>query len=583
MQVTETTVAPAAPPPSAYPDPISLPVAPHGDPWAAVLLAAAYRHFAEELDAMGRRVEGLAGDLEGRWRGQGSSALAVAASAVHSDARTLAAACRTAADHLDDYAAALKKAQHHHGWSIGKFVAIGAIVAVTTVAVVVTVGAAAPVGTVAALEVGEAIAGTEAAVGAATAAETAATTGLSLAGQAMTTLRGLTALALPHLGQGAICATIDVGFHLATGRHITPVDLGEAFAAGTMGSATTAATSNALRASETWKGVGTLGQAALDTGALTATLSADQALQEYASTGHVDPSELTRDALLTALTGGMSALRNPVRAPGIAMPAKAKPPIKIRPVDAPPAAGVPPEQINGGPGNLWQHEGPHWPWGHTIQKHVGQSIHDLRVRLATDTHLNAVSTFTDQATAERAILDVMRQHPTDYSALLAGKEDSLKLEGDVGYDCGTVLPRHGAPYAGHRVVVVLVAINERSLSGQRMWDDMNERDRLQRQYRYLDAMLGFYFGQDCFDPWPDEASTMAQYMRSNDEERRRATLDELLELRRVTANDAKMDHAMKTINPWYGPDGGNYPLAEFADRLIAYIQASLPDDGPVDA
>jgi hypothetical protein len=70
-----------------------------------------------------------------------------------------------------------------------------------------------------------------------------------------------------------------------------------------------------------------------------------------------------------------------------------------------------------------------------------------------------VSTFTDEATAERAVGDVLRQHPTDYSALLSGDVSYLKLKGHVEYECGTVLPRHGSPYAGKRVSIFLLNVN----------------------------------------------------------------------------------------------------------------------------
>ncbi|MDX6227212.1 MAG: Bacterial CdiA-CT RNAse domain [Frankiales bacterium] len=459
--MTDTAVAvPAAPPPpSAYPHPVSLPVAPHGDPDAARHLAAAYRVLACDLEAAAGLVDGIVADLALRWHGTGSTALRVPSAVIGEDLATLAAAARTAAGHLEDYATALHKAQHHHGWSLGKILAVGAVVAVTTAAVVVTVGAAAPVGTLAALEVGEAIAGAEAAAGAATVAETAATTALSLTGQTMTALRGLSAVLLPHLTNGAICTGIDTGLHLATGRQLHRGDLAESFAAGFIGSATTTATRSALHATEAFRGASTLGKAALDTTALTATLGTDDALRQYATTGHLNPTHLTETALLTALTGGVATLRNPVRGPNIAPPNYPKPPVKPRPPGAPPATGIAPGEINGGPGNLWAHEGPDLPYGHTIQKHVGQSLFDLRVRLAREPERDMVSTFTDEATAERAVGDVLRQHPTDYSALLSGDVSYLKLKGHVEYECGTVLPRHGSPYAGKRVSIFLLNVN----------------------------------------------------------------------------------------------------------------------------
>ena len=189
-----------APPPSAYPDPITLPVSPHGDPDAAHALAAAYRQLATDLDTTATQITAIITDLTHHWHGTGSTALRTPTTVLTEDLHTLAAAARNTAHHLEDYATALHKAQHHHGWSLGKIIAVGAIIAVTAVAVVVTVGAAAPIGTLAAAEIGEAIAGAEAAAAGATAAETTATTALTLTTQTLTTtLRTLTTALLRRL------------------------------------------------------------------------------------------------------------------------------------------------------------------------------------------------------------------------------------------------------------------------------------------------------------------------------------------------------------------------------------------------
>jgi Bacterial CdiA-CT RNAse A domain len=444
---TTQDLAPAVPVP-AYPHPITLPVAPRGNPMAARLLAAAYRGLADDLDVIQRRVDAIVLDLSTHWTGQGSRALVLPRTTIEDNARTLAAAARSAAEHLDDYANALEKAQHHHGWSLGRMIAIGAVVAVTAAVVIVTVGAAAPVGTVAAIEVGEAIAGAEAAAGAATAAEASATAGLSLAGQSMTGMRALVGVVLPHLTQGAVSTGVDVGLHLATGRPVSSRDLEVSFLAGVVGSASTSATRAALHSTETFQGVNRLGQAALDTTALTATLASDDALGQYATTGHVDPGRLTRDALLTALTGGLATLRNPMSGTGYAVnPGRQGTGQTLADLDR---NGV----------DLAQHEG-RWPFGHTLAKHVGRTEVQLTDRLAVELELKAVSSFTDVATAERAILDTIRRNPEDLAKLLTGSKTAINVSARLPYMCGLVVSRNGHSRAGKDVLVKLVLVQGR--------------------------------------------------------------------------------------------------------------------------
>ncbi|MDX6309207.1 MAG: hypothetical protein QOI06_2253, partial [Nocardioidaceae bacterium] len=51
--------------------------------------------------------------------------------------------------------------------------------------------------------------------------------------------------------------------------------------------------------------------------------------------------------------------------------------------------------------------------------------------------------------------------PTDYSALLAGKVDQIEILARLIYTCGTVLPRHGAPYLGTHVRLFLVLVDHK--------------------------------------------------------------------------------------------------------------------------
>jgi hypothetical protein len=436
------------PPPPAYPDPIHLPASPHGDPHAAHLLAQAYRDLADRFDRAAAQVSAISADLATRWHGYGSTALHTPTQTVEGNLRALASSYRQAADHLEEYATALHKAQHHHGWSLGKIIAIGAVVTVTAVAVVVTVGAAAPVGTLAAAEVGEAIIGAEAAAAGATAAETAATSGLALTAQGMSGLRTLTALALPHLTQGAVSAGIDTGLHVATGHGISEGELTESFLAGTLGSATTSATRSALRSSETYVGAGTLTKAALDTTALSATLTADTALGQYASTGHVDPTALTEAALLSAITGGAATLRHPLEGTGaIAMP-------------TPRGQSLRDLMENGFHPQI--HEGP-WPWGHAMARHVAQTKAQLEARLASDPALRYASTFYDMAALTRAGNTALHQNPEAITKVLSGASKSETLTIRLVEPLGTVLSRGGRSTNTNVAKVVIVKVGDNLL------------------------------------------------------------------------------------------------------------------------
>ena len=447
MPSSSVVTAPvAAAPPPAYPDPISLPVSPHGDPLAARQLADAYRRLAADLDRAGGHVDAIVGDLALRWRGYGATSLRLPQETIDHNLLTVAAACRSAADHLDDYATALHKAQHHHGWSLGKLLAVGAIVTVTAVAVVVTVGAAAPVGTVAAMEVGEAIVGAEAAAGAATAAETAATTGLSLAGQSMGALRGLVAVALPHLAQGAASSGIDAGFHLATGRGVTGRDLGESFLAGLLGSATTATTRSALQATERYAGASAAGKAALDTGTLTATLTADTALQQYVATGNVNPTALTEDAVLAALTGGVSSPRHPVDGTGS--------------IAKPVPTGQHIDDLLGEP-DLRLHQGPQAPYGHTLSKHVAKDEKWLLQRLDKESWIDEASSFATRSDAEVAVKTAIEANPEAIESLMGGREGRIEIRVTLPRDVGTVITRDGTIRASKDAVVRLKLVNRR--------------------------------------------------------------------------------------------------------------------------
>ena len=435
------------PPPSAYPTPVTVPVSPKGDPVAARTLAAAYRQLADTLDTTATQLDHLTTDLTQRWHGTGAHTLHTATTTLQHNLTTLAHAARDTANHLEDYATALHKAQHHHGWSLGKIIAVGALVAITTTAVIITVGTAAPIGTLAAAEVGEAIAGAEAAAAGATAAETTATTALTLTTQTLTTtLRTLTTALLPHLTNGAINVAFDLTLHTITGHGVNGTDLADSFATGFATSATTTATRTALHATQTYQHLATAGQAALDTTALATTLTTDDALTQYATTGHLNPTQLTETALLVATTGALTTLRHPTQDTGAIAGGQPGAPTGQT------IAGLVTDGVQ-----LDEHEGP-FPLGHTLQKHVGQTKEELEQRLVAEPKLRAVSTFPDKATAEAAITDALRKRPDVLAKVAAtpGSFDSFTV--DVGWVVGTVMRANHQIVSSQIVVVKIVNV-----------------------------------------------------------------------------------------------------------------------------
>ncbi|WP_299575162.1 putative T7SS-secreted protein [uncultured Williamsia sp.] len=103
-------------------------------------------------------------------------------------------------------------------------------------------------------------------------------------------------------------------------------------------------------------------------------------------------------------------------------------------------------------GSLEAHEN---AGGHTIEKHVGKSDDYLRNRLGTS-GVQAASTFSDLATAERAIAKLLGDRSGDIGSWLNGARRRLVLTGDVGDIVGRVLERGvPSPSAASAIRVVL--------------------------------------------------------------------------------------------------------------------------------
>ena len=63
--------------------------------------------------------------------------------------------------------------------------------------------------------------------------------------------------------------------------------------------------------------------------------------------------------------------------------------------------------------------------GHVLDKHVGKTDEELLARLKSEPHLREVSTFTDEATAERVIKAAIEKHQERISSWLQKSRDTI--------------------------------------------------------------------------------------------------------------------------------------------------------------
>ena len=96
--------------------------------------------------------------------------------------------------------------------------------------------------------------------------------------------------------------------------------------------------------------------------------------------------------------------------------------------------------------------------GHTLKKHVGRSDDQLRERLRRERNISAASTYTDRATAERAIGAALQQNAGKLQRWLAreGGHPNLVLDYDSDQPIGRTMRRgeDRAEPCSHAVVVL---------------------------------------------------------------------------------------------------------------------------------
>jgi CdiI immunity protein len=107
---------------------------------------------------------------------------------------------------------------------------------------------------------------------------------------------------------------------------------------------------------------------------------------------------------------------------------------------------------------------------------------------------------------------------------------------------------------------------------------MTDKFELRDRYPELFQLIAGTFNEDWFDEYPNEAAAVADYVAGFAAVYRRQALDELIELRRTAATDDDLGDALSALGSAYGPRGPGEPYRAFADRLIAWLAASLSDE-----
>jgi hypothetical protein len=95
--------------------------------------------------------------------------------------------------------------------------------------------------------------------------------------------------------------------------------------------------------------------------------------------------------------------------------------------------------------------------GHTLKRHVGKTDEELRDRLEHE-RISAASTYTDRATAERAIATAIRQNEDKVRSWISkpGQHTNLVLDYDADQPIGRTLRRGAStPVPCAHAVVVL--------------------------------------------------------------------------------------------------------------------------------
>jgi hypothetical protein len=97
-------------------------------------------------------------------------------------------------------------------------------------------------------------------------------------------------------------------------------------------------------------------------------------------------------------------------------------------------------------------------------------------------------------------------------------------------------------------------------------------------YPALFQFVASCFNEDWFDEYPTEAAVVANYIRGFQALARGQALAELVDLRQTALTDAELGKTLHELGSAYSPGGPGEPYRAFADRLIAWLAASLSDE-----
>lgn len=106
--------------------------------------------------------------------------------------------------------------------------------------------------------------------------------------------------------------------------------------------------------------------------------------------------------------------------------------------------------------------------GHAVRRHVGHSDEWLRERMASKPGMKLSSTFTDEATAERAISSVLRSHRQEVESWVLHGQGKLELDGRTPDAIGRVLSRQSGEIVDSNEVRVVLVPDDRLPGGWRM-------------------------------------------------------------------------------------------------------------------
>jgi hypothetical protein len=147
---------------------------------------------------------------------------------------------------------------------------------------------------------------------------------------------------------------------------------------------------------------------------------------------------------------------------GTGAPSSERPPGRGTRYD--PASPEPKDAIPGG--SLAAHEGV--DGGHTLARHAGRTLDDLRRRLASD-NLREVSTFVDAAAADRFVGQALYDRRADVARWLAsGPSGNEAFPSRLRVPAGNVLRRGASDVTAGRTVQVVLAPSRRFSQGFRI-------------------------------------------------------------------------------------------------------------------